>query len=253
MANHSRPIILSPDDRRELQRLQRSSSVPAGLSRRARAVLLIADHISGAEVARRTGYTQVQISRIRRRFVESGLAGLPDQPRSGRPRRLKPRKTAQVVAMTLKPPPAGVTHWSSRDSVCGPGSGHRHRRGRVFRPPHGKRFPALYQTAGAALPQTGLARHCRQLLDSYHSGRQSLAHEASPRAVSLHSQGSLLAQHGRSLVQHPHPQVGSPGLVRFGRRPDPTHPQLHQSLESQPHTLRVDSATGRYRCQGRAS
>ena len=115
MANHSRPIILSPDDRRELQRLQRSSSVPAGLSRRARAVLLIADHISGAEVARRTGYTQVQVSRIRRRFVESGLAGLPDQPRSGRPRRLKPRKTAQVVAITLKPPPAGVTHWSSRD------------------------------------------------------------------------------------------------------------------------------------------
>ena len=115
MANHSRPIVLSPGDRRELQRLQRSSSVPAGLSRRARAVLLIADHISGAEVARRTGYTQVQVSRIRRRFVESGLAGLPDRPRSGRPRRVKPRKTAQVVAMTLKPPPAGVTHWSSRD------------------------------------------------------------------------------------------------------------------------------------------
>ena len=115
MANHSRPIVLSPGDRRELRRLQRSSSVPAGLSRRARAVLLIADHISGAEVARLTGYTQVQISRIRRRFVESGLAGLPDRPRSGRPRRVKPRKTAQVVAMTLKPPPAGVTHWSSRD------------------------------------------------------------------------------------------------------------------------------------------
>ena len=62
MANHSRPIVLSPGDRRELRRLQRSSSVPAGLSRRARAVLLIADHISGAEVARLTGYTQVQVS-----------------------------------------------------------------------------------------------------------------------------------------------------------------------------------------------
>ena len=115
MANHSRPIVLSPSDRRELQRLQRSSSGPSGLSRRARAVLLIADHISGAEVARRTGYTTVQVSRIRRRFAESGLAGLPDRPRSGRPRTVKPRKTAQVVAMTLKPPPAGVTHWSTRD------------------------------------------------------------------------------------------------------------------------------------------
>ncbi len=55
------------------------------------------------------------MSRIRRRFAESGLAGLPDRPRSGRPRTVKPRKTAQVVAMTLKPPPAGVTHWSTRD------------------------------------------------------------------------------------------------------------------------------------------
>ena len=104
---HPRPIVLSPSDRRELQRLQRSSSGPSGLSRRARAVSLIADHISGAEVARRTGYTTVQVSRIRRRFAESGLAGLPDRPRSGRPRTVKPRKTAQVVAMTLKPPPAG--------------------------------------------------------------------------------------------------------------------------------------------------
>ena len=38
MANHSRPIVLSSGDRRELQRLQRSSSIPSGLSRRARAV-----------------------------------------------------------------------------------------------------------------------------------------------------------------------------------------------------------------------
>ena len=39
MANHSRPIVLEAADRAELERLQRSSSVAAGLSRRARAVL----------------------------------------------------------------------------------------------------------------------------------------------------------------------------------------------------------------------
>ena len=136
MANHSRPIVLSPSDRRELQRLQRSSSGPSGLSRRARAVLLIADHISGAEVARRTGYTPVQVSRIRR-----------------------------------------------------------------------------------------VARHCRQLLDSYHCGRQGLARKASESAVSFHTHGGLLAEHGRSLVQHPDPQVGSPRLLRFGPLADPTHSQ----------------------------
>ena len=115
----------------------------------------------------------------------------------------------------------------------------------------GNRFPALYQTAGAALPETRVARHCRQLLDSYHCGRQGLARKASESAVSFHTHGGLLAEHGRSLVQHPDPQVGSPRLLRFGPLADPTHSQLHQPLESQPHTLRVDSATGRYYWQGR--
>lgn len=115
MANHSRAFVLSEDDRAELERIVRSSSTAAGLSRRARTVLLMADNITGAEVALLTGYTTVQVSRIRRRFAEAGLDGLHDKPRSGRPREVSSRKTAQVVAMTLKPPKSGMSHWSSRD------------------------------------------------------------------------------------------------------------------------------------------
>jgi transposase len=115
MANHSRPIVLEAGERAELEKLQRSPSVPSGLARRARAVLLMADNVSGAEVARMSGYTVVQVSRIRRRFSEQRLAGLEDRPRSGRPLSIDRRKRARVVAMTLKPPPAGITHWSSRE------------------------------------------------------------------------------------------------------------------------------------------
>src|SRR6058998_1181812 len=115
MANHSRGFVLSEEDRIELERLQRYPSTAAGLSRRARAVLLMADNVSGAEAALLTGYTTVQISRIRRRFAEAGLEGLQERPRSGRPRKVSSRKTAQVVAMTLKAPASGVSHWSSRD------------------------------------------------------------------------------------------------------------------------------------------
>src|SRR5215208_2879818 len=85
MANLSRPIVVSDSDRVELERLQRSPNAPAGLTRRARAVLLMAEDVSGADIARHIGYTAVQVSRIRRRFAELGLAGLHDQPRSGRP------------------------------------------------------------------------------------------------------------------------------------------------------------------------
>jgi transposase len=115
MAKVARPLSLSNDERQELLRLRRSPSAPAGVVRRARAVLLMADDISGTEVARQTGYTPVQVSRLRQRFCDERLAGLEDRPRSGRPPSVTGRTTARIVALTLKPPPAGVTHWSSRD------------------------------------------------------------------------------------------------------------------------------------------
>ena len=43
------------------------------------------------------------------------VTGLQDRSRSGRPRVVSSRKTAQVVAFTLKRPEPGVTHWTSRD------------------------------------------------------------------------------------------------------------------------------------------
>ena len=101
MANRVRPIAVSEADRQELERLQRSSSIRAGLSRRARAVLLMVQGLSGVEVASRTGYTVVQVSRLRRRFAEGGVAGLHERARSGRPPTLTARQRAQVVALTL--------------------------------------------------------------------------------------------------------------------------------------------------------
>lgn len=115
MAAHAQSILLSGSDRAVLERLQRASAGPAGLSKRARVVLLLADQISGAEVAKLTGYTDVQVSRIRSRFCAEGIGGLHDRPRSGRPPRITERHAAKVVALTLREPPAGVSHWSSSD------------------------------------------------------------------------------------------------------------------------------------------
>ena len=49
----------------------------------------------------------------RDRFAARGLAGLDDEPRSGRPKTID---DAQIIAATLEAPPASlaVTHWSSR-------------------------------------------------------------------------------------------------------------------------------------------
>jgi len=124
MANHSRPIVLDAVARAELERLHRTPSVPSGLSRRARVVLLMAKNLPGVEVARMTGYTTVQISRLRRRFAAEGLAGLEDKPRSGRPPVITPRKRAQIVARTLRPPGSGLSHWSARELATEVGVSH---------------------------------------------------------------------------------------------------------------------------------
>lgn len=124
MANRVRPIEASPADRGELERLLRASSTRAGLSRRVRAVLLMVQGHSGVEIAERIGYTVVQVSRIRRRFAEGGVAGLVDRPKSGRPPTVTARKRAQIVAMTLQPPGAGVSHWTSRDLARKTGVSH---------------------------------------------------------------------------------------------------------------------------------
>jgi transposase len=115
MANHRRAITVPPADREILEGLVRAPTTSAGLSRRARVVLLMADGLAGTVIAERTGYTPVQISRLRARYAAEGVLGLGERPRSGRPPELTDAKRARILALTLKPPPAGLTQWSTRE------------------------------------------------------------------------------------------------------------------------------------------
>jgi transposase len=114
VARKPHPITIGEEAQRELEKLLRTPSTPAGLSRRARAVLLMSQGLKGAEVARRCGYTRVQVSRIRSRVAMEGVAGIYERPRSGRPPVITQRKRAQVVALTLRKPAGGLSQWTTR-------------------------------------------------------------------------------------------------------------------------------------------
>ena len=107
------PLILPDDDRVQLERWVRSSTTKSGLAVRARIVLLAADGVAHAEIARRFSISRQTVINWRARYEEFGVGGLFDEDRSGRPRTLD-RDT--LIAVTLTPPPKkyGVTHWSSR-------------------------------------------------------------------------------------------------------------------------------------------
>ncbi|MGH7710983.1 MAG: IS630 family transposase, partial [Gemmatimonadaceae bacterium] len=107
-------LILSPDDRQVLISMVRATTIPAGLARRARVILALADGQSYAEIASAYGVTDTYIARWKRRVSEGGLLALGDLPRSGRPDRLDPRVEAKILAKTQEPPPAPFTHWTTR-------------------------------------------------------------------------------------------------------------------------------------------
>jgi transposase len=74
---------------------------------------LAADGVSHTEIAELAGVSRPTVISWRQRYERSGLRGLEDQPRSGRPRQIDHDR---IISATLRPPPPslGVTHWSSR-------------------------------------------------------------------------------------------------------------------------------------------
>jgi transposase len=107
------PLQIQDEDRDTLVSWTRSSTVKAGLAKRARIVLLAGDGMPNVQIAERVGVSRPTVNLWRDRYRRGGLAALEDAPRSGRPAVVD---EAQVVVRTLEPPPAklGVTHWSSR-------------------------------------------------------------------------------------------------------------------------------------------
>lgn len=116
MPNRVRVLRVDGSDREELERRVRSKSSPARSVERARIVVLSADGLTGREIAERVGCSEQTVVAWRARYVKSGLAGLEDAPRSGRPRLVDGAMRYAILAKTLQEPPAGlgVTHWSSR-------------------------------------------------------------------------------------------------------------------------------------------
>ena len=109
-------LMLREGDRQRLADLAGLPSVPSGLAKRARMVLLAADGMANAEIARTVGVSRPTVIGWRERYARGGVTALEDEPRSGRPAEID---EAEVVVATLADdgrPPArlGITHWSAR-------------------------------------------------------------------------------------------------------------------------------------------
>ena len=108
-------LVLSDDERSQLQSFARSRSLSAALGNRARIILSSSEGEANNSIAERLRLTNATVGKWRSRFIERRIAGLYDDVRPGAPRSIDDERVAQLIKTTLHTKPAnGSTHWSVR-------------------------------------------------------------------------------------------------------------------------------------------
>jgi putative transposase len=109
-----KPMTLSAEECEQLSTIVNSRSLPHGLVRRARIVLMAADGISNNTIAERIGLSHQTVCQWRQRYLEQGIAGLNDELRPGRPRTISDDEVADLIHKTIETKPKNGTHWTIR-------------------------------------------------------------------------------------------------------------------------------------------
>ena len=107
-------LTLSETERAQLTALAASRALPHGLVRRAQIILRSCAGEANNAIAAELGVSPPVISHWRRCFRESGLAGLYDAPRTGRPRTHDDDEVARMLRTVLQSRPKEATHWTVR-------------------------------------------------------------------------------------------------------------------------------------------
>jgi len=114
MGRPKAPLVLTAEQQKQLEGIVRSRTLPAGLVKRARIVLLSAAGKANQEIAQQLGLTNATVGKWRRRFLEQDVTGLHDELRPGRPRSVSDERVARLVRKTLETKPQDGTHWTVR-------------------------------------------------------------------------------------------------------------------------------------------
>lgn len=120
-------IVLTADDRRDLEALLRRHTTAQQIALRARIVLAAADGRNNAQIARDLAVSVPTVRRWRERWI--GLQCIPlsdleiverltDVPRPGRPIQISDEQVCQIVRIGCEAPAASgrpITEWSGRE------------------------------------------------------------------------------------------------------------------------------------------
>jgi transposase len=119
-------LILTADERVELEQRTRGRKIRAEDARRARVILMLANGESYSTIEATIPCYRDYINRWRRRFVADRLRGLRSRHQGQPPWVLTPGLEARILEKTRQRPPDGSTHWSTRKLARLLGISHNH-------------------------------------------------------------------------------------------------------------------------------
>jgi len=108
-------VILTKEQRIELERMARGRSIEHRLVLRAKIILLAAEGKQNKNIGEELGLSAPTVQLWRDRFVSTGVEGISkDAPRPGRSKTISEQKIKEVVEATMNSRPRNATHWSTR-------------------------------------------------------------------------------------------------------------------------------------------
>lgn len=119
-------LMVTADERQELERRVRGRTIRSEDARRARVILMLADGASYTAIERALPCYRDYINRWRRRFLTDRLNGLRSKHYAQPPSVLTAAMEARILAKTRQRPPDGSTHWSTRKLGALLGINHNH-------------------------------------------------------------------------------------------------------------------------------
>jgi len=104
-------LSCAPEVRAELERLARSRSGQVRMAKRARIVLAALSGKRNDQIAQQLGLGPNVVGCWRRRFAASGIEGLKDAPRPGKPPKYGAQLRNRLLAQLERPAPEGMSSW----------------------------------------------------------------------------------------------------------------------------------------------
>ena len=112
-------IILTVDQKKQLEKNVRSGRTPVQVVERSKIVLLAAKGLTNKDIAEQLGTDVIKVARWRNRYAKEGYDGIAkNRPRGanqgGKSSVAQARLRSRIIKLTMESKPEGSTHWSTR-------------------------------------------------------------------------------------------------------------------------------------------